>query len=791
MTQAGWTDRAVNQPTQDKLGFDHYCQVLSQIVTEADTPLTIGIFGPWGSGKTSLMRLVEAKLKTTEGPPGPPEGGETNQVPPSGGLGGPLPSGGLGGPGEPSPSGGPDRPSPLTVWFNAWKYDQEEALWRALIIQVLNVFRPDERGSGIGDRGPGSGQVDQVDLAAAVDEPARPARDQMKPDLPPAEARLTREQEEELNERLDDLEASLYRTVEREEVGGVTIDWDKLLKGSIMGITHLSLSALPGVGAVLGKMMEKAQEQITGQDINTIFEAIQRERRKIYREHVRSLEQFQQKFEELVQEEVLAKDRRLVIFIDDLDRCLPEKAIEVLEALKLFLDVPGCVFFLGVDRKVIQDGIRVKYKGFLVNSDDPAAAGRRIPITGDDYLEKIVQLPFHLLPLDEARVEQFIKTSGIELPAGCADIFAAGLEANPRKVKRTLNIFRLLHALAQIRQDEFKVNGQPVKIKPQLLAKVVVIQSRYRELYNDLVEYPALLPDLERHFAQQAAPTTGPTSNEAQAPASPSSEAGQGARTTGPGPGQQTLLKKYQHLRPLQRLLSRGDRFAGLPLAEVKLYLYLTYTTDESGQATAAEHLAARWWRELLSNDLTKIKSTLAAIQEDEATVTEFQARLVAALAQAGAPYTPHQRFSAGTALALLGDPRDFGEMIPVPPGEYPLDVDNVSAQPVEGFKIGKYPVTNRQYQKFLEANPDHPAPDHWDQATRTYPPALANHPVANVTWHDAQTYCRWAGKRLLSAQEWEVAARGAEWRFYPYGNEPRFDVANTAEMGLNQQFPL
>jgi hypothetical protein len=51
-----------------------------------------------------------------------------------------------------------------------------------------------------------------------------------------------------------------------------------------------------------------------------------------------------------------------VIVIDDLDRCLPEKALQVLEAIKLFLDVPGVVFLLAVDREVIEKAVTNKYE---------------------------------------------------------------------------------------------------------------------------------------------------------------------------------------------------------------------------------------------------------------------------------------------------------------------------------------------------------------------------------------------------------------------------------------------
>ncbi len=92
-----------------------------------------------------------------------------------------------------------------------------------------------------------------------------------------------------------------------------------------------------------------------------------RERTKIYVEQVRSLEQFQDKFAKLIKSYVAPS--RLVVFVDDLDRCLPEKAIEVLEAIKLFLDAEGCVFILGLDQDVISRGIEMKYREFGEKQD--------------------------------------------------------------------------------------------------------------------------------------------------------------------------------------------------------------------------------------------------------------------------------------------------------------------------------------------------------------------------------------------------------------------------------------
>ncbi len=692
-----YTDTAITTADHDHLDFGQYCQVLTNVVAQAETPLTVGIFGPWGSGKTSLMKLVQESLVKAE-------------------------------------------PPPITVWFNAWKYDQEEALWRALIIQVLGALRPKPKETEPAER-------------------SQYAAD--KPDSPQFTAG-----EEALIKELDDLEASLYRPVEREEVGGVHVDWEQLLRGSVLGVTQLSLSFLPGVGALLGKGLEKAEEALTGKELNTIFGAIQRERHKIYRAHIQSLEQFQGRFQELIQKQVVDNGQRLVVFIDDLDRCLPEKAIEVLEAVKLFLDVPGCLFFLGVDRGVIEQGIRVKYKDFLeaVNAADGGKTDtlqkdRRIPITGDDYLEKIVQLPFHLLPLDEARVREFIEKSGVELPDGCADIFAAGLEANPRKVKRALNIFRLLHQLAELRRDEFKVDDRPLDLQPQLLAKVVVIQSRYRELYNEMVETPLLLPELEAVFTDKQ---TSAADN-ASTPSQPLPDRGRsknlppaggrpaGTPTDSTGSGETTLLDKYRASRQLRRLLRAGTVFFAKPsLAEVKLYLYLT-TTAESGQNKASDPAMTRWWQQLLSNDPTKIRSAAAELRTD---LPEAWTNIINRLELESLPSNPDAllRIASIAALAYSHD-----EMLNIAPGEYQVGTRD-SWRWVEGFKINRYPVTNAWYKLFLDANGNQSAPDGWQE--RWYPAGKGSQPVIGVNWNEAQAFCRWAGKRLPKDDEWLITAR-------------------------------
>jgi hypothetical protein len=179
--------------------------------------------------------------------------------------------------------------------------------------------------------------------------------------------------------------------------------------------------------------------------------------------------------------ECLQDGGRLVVFIDDLDRCLPEKTIEILEVIKLFLDVPKCIFVIGVEKEVIEKGIEVRYK-----SKDQK------PISGQDYIEKIIQIPFVLPPIREDDMAAFIEKLGIrEREKRYVTVVAKGAGCNPRKVKMFLNVLRIRHAIV-----ERTCGG----INPDLSAKLLVFEYGFPEFYKDVVKYKdqELLCKLER-----------------------------------------------------------------------------------------------------------------------------------------------------------------------------------------------------------------------------------------------------------------------------------------------------
>ncbi len=94
----------------------------------------------------------------------------------------------------------------------------------------------------------------------------------------------------------------------------------------------------------------------------------------------------------------------------------------------------------------------------------------------------------------------------------------------------------------------------------------------------------------------------------------------------------------------------------------------------------------------------------------------------------------------------------------------------------LDEYWLGKYPVTNAQYKVFVDVS-GHAPPLHWKRGA--VPKGREDHPVVNVSWHDASAFCTWLSRatgekiRLPSEAEWEKAARGTDGRLYPWGNNP------------------
>lgn len=213
-------------------------------------------------------------------------------------------------------------------------------------------------------------------------------------------------------------------------------------------------------------------------------------------------------------EDNLPEVKRVIVLVDDLDRCLPEAAMATLEAIKLFLSVPKMAFVLAADQEMVRDAIAASLD-----------ASGRSEIFANRYLEKIVQLPVSLPRLTADETSNYValllsagsspdKASYAALVEHCrtrrqagqtplladldqlpwrpdesvlklADQIATGLSSdrarNPRQVKRFLNAFGVRTKIA-------KTHG--LTIAPGILAKLYLLEDRFLSDFEHLVGLP-------------------------------------------------------------------------------------------------------------------------------------------------------------------------------------------------------------------------------------------------------------------------------------------------------------
>lgn len=328
------TDNDIKRITEDSLSYNALSETLEEIILTSETPLTIGLYGEWGSGKTSLMQMTRDLLS--------------------------------------------DDDNIKTAWFDAWKFDKSPDLRVALIQSILREIEQD--------------RAIETNFKEKVSE--------------------IRKKINWFGLGMNVINQFLPRPITSKEVH------DPLIKEE-----HISQKTLELIG------------------------------------------DFEEEFKEITKEYV-GNNGKLVIFIDDLDRCIPEKAIDILEAIKLFLNVQNSIFIIGADKKVIESGIHQKYPQMFEN-------------WGKDYLDKIVQIPFFLPPVrDEVIIGKFIPGLNISEDIKKYKSVIAGVGGNPRTIKRLLNQFQLQKILAK--KQELDVNNE-------IMAKFMVIQFRQPEFYENFV----------------------------------------------------------------------------------------------------------------------------------------------------------------------------------------------------------------------------------------------------------------------------------------------------------------
>jgi KAP family P-loop domain/Caspase domain len=442
----------------DQLDYEPYAIAISEFIRHGETtpPLTIGIKAPWGAGKTSLMRMVQDRLdpprqstdyavgnerrqqvtltaaswrlivgRSRRQRPAPPPGHrhkitnwtiirklrrqERGPIPGNDPLSADPSSEAESLKIEPPPPGW--RP---TVWFSPWMYQSGEQIWAGLAYEIISQLtermRPGER----------EGFWLELNLRRVDGDTLR------------------RRVHRALLERLIPVAGGLAVIA----LLATAVFFTHLIVPSAahyLGVAAKGLLATGAVGAALAALFRsvafwrehvagsltslvsqpdyaKGWQQLAGGGKNGIFSGLIQD--PDYESRLGYLHTVQTDMRRVL-DLVVTKDRPVVVFVDDLDRCSPDAVAQVIEAINLFLagQFPNCIFVIGMEPELVAAHIEVVYKPLVdtLGDDDYWGEARTL---GWRFLDKIVQLPISLPVLRSDQASQFLGTSIIGVQKG-------------------------------------------------------------------------------------------------------------------------------------------------------------------------------------------------------------------------------------------------------------------------------------------------------------------------------------------------------------------------------------
>ena len=199
------------------------------------------------------------------------------------------------------------------------------------------------------------------------------------------------------------------------------------------GLLKEGKKLLTVMAGAFGSMLLKATTSLKLDEIDKLGQRYEEERFQVREAQVR----LQAHFRELI-EKARGTDGRLVFFIDDLDRCVPTKVLQVLESMNLLLRSSVCVFVLGIDIDIIAEAVQACYR-----------AEHQEHISGKEYLDKIIQLRFPLPPIPANDLEMYLTSlpDVEETTVKSLRLITQTIPTNPRRIKTFLNHVELQWAI--------------------------------------------------------------------------------------------------------------------------------------------------------------------------------------------------------------------------------------------------------------------------------------------------------------------------------------------------------
>ncbi|EMO56844.1 KAP family P-loop domain protein [Leptospira santarosai str. CBC1416] len=400
--------------------------VIDLISERAEQPITIGIHGDWGAGKSSILEMIDSSLR------------ETKDI--------------------------------LCIKFNGWRFQGFEDAKIALIEGIVSELI--ENRSLITKAG---------DLVKEISQ---------------------------------------------------KIDWLKVAKKA-GGLAFSAYTGLPSVEQInsiaqtiqnLTNSPGKIVDQETLKYLNEEFSNIKQTSSVGSKNLIKEFSEFQTKFDELLDK---SEVKKLVVLIDDLDRCLPETTIEILEAIRLFLFTRKTAFIVAADEAMIEYAVRKHFPDLPESSTSQTYARK--------YLEKLIQIPFRIPALGEPETRAYVKLLliGAEIGEGNTEfkelvkyaraklirpwivgsletteiqqilkdkyskvqaalflsdqigpILSSGTKGNPRQIKRFLNTLILRNKTANAR-------GFAKDIEMSILAKLMLAERFIPNFFDQIANIAA------------------------------------------------------------------------------------------------------------------------------------------------------------------------------------------------------------------------------------------------------------------------------------------------------------
>lgn len=531
-----WSD---NEANIDLLRFGYLAAEVADVVTaEHLLPVTVGIYGNWGSGKSTLIRMVQRTLR--------------------------------------------DRSDVMTLQFNGWLFEGYEDAKTALMGSILD----------------------------AIEEHT--------------------ETNKSLPQRARDLVRRLLGRVKWLQLASLA---GRYVAPVAMGLPQLTLASAAQDTVSLVQTATADAEPLTVDDAKELLADAPEGQDNIRR----NIRDFRRDFEDLLNQ---AEIKTLVVFIDDLDRCLPDTIISTLEAIKLFLFVPGTAFVIGADERLVQYAVRQRF---------PELPGTEVEV-GRDYLEKLVQVPIRVPPLTGSDIQSYMNLllaerllepehyqsictsladfrpdniaslafdltrakallpggsvpeelqAEFDLTAQIVPVLTPGLGGNPRRAKRFLNSLLLRLSLGARRG---------LQLERRILAKLMLLEYIRPEFFRTLANLqaveagrPGAVSAVEAALRAPTMPSSAPTDDGNVEPSKSRSTSKSDVRTVagrpakGAPPSAEATGRLPQEDLPAEVQPWAADPWtrawlaADPPLADVDLAPYFFIAHDQIGALAFGE----------------------------------------------------------------------------------------------------------------------------------------------------------------------------------------------------------